>query len=190
MISVADIKVFLNIPVLDTTKDAILTALELKAVAYITNYCNRNFASATYTEYKFGTDSDLMFIDNAPLNSLTSIEYYDNDKNLTSIAVSPDTLGGITLLRSNSILLFKGYKFSKDLYYKIVYTGGYSSYPKDLETACLYLVLKYYYDSPYGDKRIGLNSKSIGSTTPENISYKDLMSEVQKLLQPYKINNV
>ena len=117
----AKVKAFLGIS--GTTHDTLLDELIKNASASIERFCNRNFTSASYTEY-FDTiagDSKL-FVKNYPVSALTSVQYRGG------------TWGAITwldlnvndyLLNENGKVSFAFYLPESEKYIKIVYTGGY-----------------------------------------------------------------
>lgn len=71
--TLSDCKTLLQIPTAVTSFDAILNLLIKSVSAQIETYCNRSFAVATYTDNLPPSGSQVLQLENFPLNSVTSI---------------------------------------------------------------------------------------------------------------------
>ena len=68
------VKDYLNIQ--DTTSDAMIDTLINGATAFIENYCGgRRFMATDYVEVKDTYNSDKIFLNHKPMNSVTLVEY-------------------------------------------------------------------------------------------------------------------
>jgi len=67
------IKGFLNIASGDTTFDSWIDAIQPAAEAVIKKYCDRDFESATYTEFYRGENKNWFCLKQTPVTSITSI---------------------------------------------------------------------------------------------------------------------
>ena len=133
--SLSNVKDFLNIT--DANSDTILNGYLETISKYIEHFCNRVFDSATYTEYHSGDRSYRVFVKNPPIVCITSVhDDTGREYGITSL-IDPtqytfDSVAGII-------------KFDLQLSrwennIKVVYVGGYSSLPVDLELAARLLV--------------------------------------------------
>jgi len=149
IISVTDLKTHMGQPSGETTDNTLLANIIAEIEEYIQNVvCQRQFASAEYTEYYDGDGEDKLFLDNFPIVSVTSI-YDDPDR------VYPAG----TLIASTNYILYKRYGYVQ-LYgsvfsagaqnIKITYKGGYGTgageiaMPNDIKMALKdYMLAKY-----------------------------------------------
>lgn len=131
-------------------EDDLVDRLILAAQAAIERFCNRAFDSASYTEYHDGNLKESVVVRNTPITTLTSVSYRkDNDEWTAYDATVYDfeaNTGKVFMVKSSSELFLAGIephnaRFPKgNKSVRVVYTGGYSSIPADLEQACIELV--------------------------------------------------
>lgn len=122
MISLAEFKNYLGLTTSD--KDNILNTFINSAIDKINSECNRTFEKKDHTEYISCSQSyDTLFLKNSPVNSVTSIQYYNGEEYTDLIDGSGDSIALNVENRTDYIVL-RGYSaFMKDL--KIVYNAGY-----------------------------------------------------------------
>ena len=106
--------------------------------AKIENICQRKFEATDYTSYFAGEGGKLLFVDNFPIISLTSIDLVD----IGNISIDSLDLDFIKInyelgqLQSNS-------NFIEGIdNYKVVYRGGFEEIPDDLNLICVEEVLR------------------------------------------------
>lgn len=162
------------------------TALILSSQKKIENICNRKFDAADYLEYIDGENSTLLFTEQFPINSLTSITFIAAvDESSTSVVDLDDVridydLG--ELFRVTNWTEGKGN-------YKVSYNAGYSegSIPDDLNLICVQDVL---FEASKADKNINesLKSEKIGDHSYTNLTGSEQDELLKSKLQKY-INN-
>lgn len=193
MITVAQLKTYLKIVTSD--KDAFLQTCIDRAVADVENYCNRKFTSGSYTQYSNGDNSNELFIKNYPVNSVTSLEWFDGFDEWNDILDSPDVPADSLFIISdiNKIKLIKGYFFTNGCNnIKVVYTAGWASgmAVDDIKAVLLEIASTHYRNSAdSGDAILGKSSVNLNSAASESATYVDLTDNWKKRLKKYKISN-
>lgn len=71
--SLNEVKIALGIDLTNTKEDATLTALQGGVEAALERLTNRKFASANYTEYYNGTNSNVLVLNQTPVYTITSV---------------------------------------------------------------------------------------------------------------------
>lgn len=107
------------------------------ASQFITNYCNRNFVSASYTEYHDGLGENKLLLRNMPVTAFTSLQSWDYQTQSVLQTYTPNqeyevyTEEGIIYMYSG---FTRGHKN-----FKAVYTAGhaFADLPSDLKQACI-----------------------------------------------------
>jgi hypothetical protein len=111
----------------DTPNDALLELIINAVSKDIEGFCKRTFSQATYTEYHNGDGTNLLFLRQWPINTITSIH---NDSNCpptfgsdsleddTYYGYDDDEIAGGVFFREST--LYKGLKNIK-----VVYSAGY-----------------------------------------------------------------
>ena len=123
MITLAEFKNILGIA--DTDKDSFLQGFISSAISTLNSQCNRVLVKNNHTEYiqNCNATGDKLYLRNAPINSITSIYYWDGQA-YVSLFSGSDTISDSITNAGDYILLRKGYNvFGKDL--KVVYNAGY-----------------------------------------------------------------
>jgi len=118
----------------DTLEDLITRISDL-----FHNYCKvTQFKTKTYTEYYSGQGNQELFLDQRPIQTITSIK---QDSEWTFGADSTFAAGNYAILDDRVVM--------KDNYFregirniKIVYTAGYDTIPGDLKQACIEEVVR------------------------------------------------
>ena len=125
MVSIDDIKEFLNLPVEETTYDVFLTKMRDQSIGRINNYCRREINYGARIETIDGKGEDIFLLKNYPLDSVAYIKYRENNSGFDHELCDPATdiipvnkigkiilLNGITLTEGKSniqIKYFAGY---------------------------------------------------------------------------------
>jgi hypothetical protein len=116
------VKDFLGIT--NVTSDTAITEIVKNTSSQIEVYCNRSFASTTYTEY-IDTSKDYrkIWLRNFPVSSITSLKYRDGVfSNLTWTSFNANDY----LLTNEMGKLYFAYDLpERDKYIEAVYVGGY-----------------------------------------------------------------
>jgi hypothetical protein len=157
----------------NNNQDSIITALMPQCLMAIGNYCNREFASASETEYRDGNGASRMLMVNYPLTAVSSVT-------VDGVAISPSvngTMGYFYVPKSRNLILV-GYKFTQGLRnVRVALTAGYGDasgpsgsdicpWPADLVLAYTsYLVTRLRERT-----RLGIGSQSLAG---ESVTYTD-----------------
>ena len=125
-----DVKTYLGIT--DTNSDAVLNALVTNVSAAVEAYCNRTFASTSYTETRNGGCGPKMFLMNGPVTAVASVAV-----NGQSIPAAPNALAGGFVFDSSVVYIRPGaggpQEFCKGVQnVTIEYTAGYVVTPPDV----------------------------------------------------------
>lgn len=125
--TLAEIKAYLNIT--DTNSDSILTTIKASAESKLDTLTNRKLSYQSHTEYFTGNGTKEKLLDEFPVESVTSIHYYDTS---TEAYVDIFTDGGsiaanVEIQSGGKIILRGDFEFALDAEYKIVYVAGYKA---------------------------------------------------------------
>lgn len=133
--TLANVKVFLGIT--NTNSDTILNELISKISAECELITSRKLIAAAFTEYFDGDRRDTFRLRNFPINSITSIhDDYGRDYGADTLVPSDD----YTFDADDGIVKIDYQTGRGRNNVKIVYNGGYSTTPQDLELAAKLLI--------------------------------------------------
>lgn len=164
-----------------TADDAITQQHITNASFFANKHTGRILAKQTFTEYYDGDGSDILFLDNYPIVSITTV-HQDSDR-----AFGSDTLIAATdylTYADNRKLVGIGTRWFKDIQtIKVVYVAGYTigSIPEDLVNAITMLVDFWFKE--FDAHRFGVTSTG---TDTNRITYeKNIPKEIKEMLNPY-----
>ena len=156
--SVANVQAFGQVP--ETDQDEIRTLIN-GASEMLNTLTNRKLKARALTEYYDGTGSDTILLRQRPCNSVTTL-HDDPERSWGSTTLVTAT--DYTVITDEGLIVATGTSFSVGVkVLKIVYNGGLSTIPVDLELACLELVM-YWYNRHFKQK-IGIASVSRGDSS-------------------------
>ncbi len=163
--------------------DDIPTQQHITDASFFANsYTGRILASQTFTEYYDGDGTNLLFLDNYPISSITTIH---QDKDRTFATASLVAATDYFTYANNRKLIGDGVTWLKGLQtIKVVYVAGYviGSIPDDLVNAVTMLI--DFWDREYKAHRFGVTSTG---TETNRITYeKNIPVEIKEMLNPYK----
>ena len=176
MITLADLRAWLNVT--DTDSDALLTALEARAVDFVQRETGRYFGpSIARTEILRGDDSDMLRLRERP-SAITLLEYRAvTATTWTALAASgawelhvPMDDTGIL----GAVLYRIGAEWSRDTRYRVTYPFGYTAgaEPGEIRQAVMDIVeLKYIERGRFGlrSETLGDYSYTLGPRDVENV---------------------
>ena len=186
LVTVANAKTHLDIPISDVSQDAKIEMLINMASERIEQYLDRKLIYQQHTERMDGRSADRVILKNYPAEKPTQL--YDDPAwdFLTAIDSTAYDIesAGIVVLRSG--------KFQRaNLNIKVVYNAGYKSIvspgagpvlPADLQYACL-LFIEWMYQMR-ADRRLGVQGKAKQN---ENIRFSQgIPPEVVEILEPHR----
>jgi hypothetical protein len=168
----------------DSGDDTQLGLLVTKASAWIENYCDRIFGTASYTEYLTGGGDDLLYPKHWPVTSITSVNYDTGKDWDTGTAVD----SGDLFILSDTMIQALGYIFSQTALgaVKVVYVAGYATIPAEIEHAANVLTCQMFKQAK--GERFGLTgqvlSAAAGAVKVDIII--DLPPDVKSILEKYR----
>lgn len=162
--------------------DAITQTLITKASVYANDYTGRILAQQSpFTETYDGDGSNILFLDNYPITSVTTV-HQDSDRVFGSDTLVPST--DYLTYADNRKLVGIGTRWFKDIQtIKVVYVAGFAigSIPEDLVNAVTMLV--DFWGKEYDAHRLGVTSTG---TDTNRITYeKNIPVEIKEMLNPY-----
>jgi hypothetical protein len=153
-------------------------------------YCGRKFDEATFTEYWNGDGTDLLFVKNYPIISITSIHDDTGDHTYgASTLIDPTTYA---IINDNHVQMYASL-FNKGVNnIKIVYVAGYSDetvgthvpIPKELRQACIAQV-GWMFKQGEGFQ-YGVNTKTLDDGSIGFIETSALLPSVRETLRLYR----
>lgn len=192
MLALTELKTYLNVT--DSSKDTLLQSCIDAAIRELEDFCNRRLTEGSYIEYADGNNKTELYLRNTPINSITSIEYFDEYDTYEDLFTGTDTASNsiLILTQSNLIKLLKGYFFYKGCKnIKITYTAGYdeTNAPKDIKNVLTEMASIKFYNSAFSSHaRLGKASDNINSATGEAVTYK--APDWKTVLNKYRLQNV
>lgn len=148
----------------DTTYDTKLTLYLGAGKSFVENYCDRSFASASYTELMHGNRNNVIIPKQWPITAVTTLKVSSTRSWSDPDALIPSTDYGIsndgTVITYYEGLFPKGYDIIQ-----LVYTAGYSTIPDDLVLANLWASEWFYRHNQRGDTgrtSTGKQGESVG----------------------------
>jgi hypothetical protein len=181
--TLATVKPYLQMDVIDTSNDATLSMIINSASAFIETQTGRTFGKASYTDKNFAPVPATVILKNTPVQSVDSIKVggFEIDE---STYYETDLYLGTVLNPFGWAIDMNGVVTPK---LEITYTAGYTlpkddtpehprTLPYDLETLCIELVAKAW--NRVQTQADGKKSETQGSWS---ISYNDELTEQQRL---------
>jgi len=175
----SDVKTYLGIT--DSNSDAVLNALAANVSAAVEAYCNRTFASASYTETRNGGCGPKMFLMNGPVTAVASVAVGGQ-----SVPPAPDAASGGYVFDSNVVYIRPGgsgpQEFHKGIQNVVVqYTAGYASVPPDVSQACVLWIAAIFAKRTRIDKR----SETLGQQQTQAYDLSDMPATTKRMLSSY-----
>ena len=172
-------KLYLKIPTGETSMDSIVELFVNAASQMIEAETDRKLKAQSITEVHHGRDSNIIMLNEWPVNSITSVSIGSGQSDPpTLLDPSEYAIGD----EGNSVILLsmrfpRGYNNVN-----VTYNGGYAAIPSDLEHACLWMVFYYRMMRESGD--IGRTAKGKGD---ESISIlQEAPADVKNAIARYR----
>lgn len=164
LVSVADAKEYLKIGSSETSEDSILAFLINEVSKAAEGFAGRPFKQRSWTEYYNGNDRPDLILRVRPVTAVSSlnIDSLRNFSDSTAIDVSANV---IVKADAGILTLWNTYRSfgCGQANVKVVYTGGYTPIPYDLQHAAKSWVAWAY--EKYREKRHGMASHTVGERT-------------------------
>jgi len=184
LVDIDTAKAFVGAKSDNADQEYILKSYINSASAFCNDYTHRKLKARNLTEYYNGDGSNVILLDQYPINSLTSVH---DDLNRS--------YGSDTLIDSSDLVTMPN-----DIPYKIIYDGGYflagiknikvvynagyaTTIPYDLQQACLEVIAYFFKNSE--ESRFGITSRTVGdgSITVETMQ---IPKSALQILDTYK----
>ena len=169
-----------------TTHDSVIDDLIASASEAIENYCGRQFAVTSHTEYHDGQGSGSVVLQYRPVTAVSGVwddpaRDFEDDSLIESDDYVLDSEGGI-------IRLLSGATFSHGVRnVKVSYSAGYSAVPKDVTQACIMLIAAWFLRGREGAD--GLRGRTVEGVS-QQFDAASLPGPVKDLLSPYREHTV
>lgn len=175
--TISGVKTFIGLAT--TSDNSLLEDLVDSVSALFETYCDRQFLSREYTEYQDGKDVDILFTDQYPVTSITSI--HDDREWAWGSATEVSSSSYRASSDGRSIVFKDTYLLDYYQNIKIIYTAGHGSTPYDLEQACIEEAARLYKNK----NQIDISSKSLSDGS---VSYvvSDFLPKTLTILNKYK----
>ena len=161
--------------------DDLLEDLSNRVTILFQTYCEiESFISADYTEYVDGPYDKYLFLNNTPVNSVTSIAE-DSDWVWASDSTVAST--DYRIIDSKYLVAKETVWARGDQNYKVIYNAGYDAIPLDLKQVCIEEVVRRYKHR----KDFDVVAKSLEDGTV-TYSEKGLLTGTKQVLNKYKQN--
>lgn len=159
-------------------QDMIETLITAASV-WANNYTSRKLKAQTLTEYYDGDGSATLFLNEYPINSVTSI-HQDADREFASDTLI-DSGDYVYYADRRKVIGTDTLWYSGIQTIKVIYNAGYAVIPIDLENA-MHILIDYWYKS-YDAHRFGVTSVGVADS---RIAYEaDIPQQVKNILAPY-----
>jgi len=156
--------------------EALLSRLITASSIFAQSWCNRQFASQSFSETRDGTGSNRMVFGNPPVSAVTSV-VIDG----WSIPIG-DAVSAPGYYFTPRRLMLNGYRFSVGLgNVELSYEGGFAAIPDDIEQAVIEIVVHAYKERD----RIGHSSQAMAGETTSYI-VRDMPPRAESILRNYK----
>lgn len=136
--TVDDVKETLGIDSGNTSRDNLIIRKINQATEMIEKYCQRRFASTTYTDIEYsGSGIDQLVLKQRPVTSLTSFQVRTTPENDDDW---DDVDADLYFLDSAAGIIDLLFTQNKNWFgYRVSYVAGYTTIPSDLAEACVIL---------------------------------------------------
>lgn len=178
LITLAEAKTWAQVT--STEYDSVLENL-IDGVSWRFNkYTGRDLKARDRTDYYDGDGTDVLYVDNFPINSISTI-YNDSD---LEYGADTEVTEYIYYSTTGMIILEDDNFYDYNQAVKIVYNAGYSVIPYDLKKACKDQVKYEFYQ--WKNNQEGVTSVSLGGETVTKQEIDGMLPQVVKVLDLYK----
>ena len=153
-------------------------------------YCRRTFvdyANTDKVEYFDGDQFAVLFVDEFPIKSITSVEVASDGVTYTALTADEDYFvdTDVDAIRTVDELPFTVGAYPSFKSVKVTYQGGYDEVPEDMKIAVMDLV-EYYRQEEYTPR------KAFESSSIENLGFREggkanLPAHVKRIFEMYKV---
>lgn len=194
LVTITEVKQFVKPK--DTNFEVSLSSFYTNIISYVSdsieNYCKKTLVAKDFTGYYNTSNCDTLYLDNTPINSVSSLKYRTDPTQPYSNNVITSSNQKI-LIYPNYIQIYNGYLNSGFKAIEIIYNAGLTTIPGDLKLVTLEMCQMIYNNSNRGNSFLGL--KSISDSFNSNagtmsFDYNSLKKEHFEILNGYKKFNI
>jgi hypothetical protein len=193
LVTLDDVKTFMGIPLIDTSKDAVLTMFKESVEQAVINFCDTDFSPKVVTgEVLDAVRSDIIVPKNCPIISVQKVILHNDMDGANGIELDAKQWNH----DDNAITLRDMFTpFSRGMI-RVDYTWGYASVPADVKMVVYQSVKAEYQRHKANTENIGSRSKGDESEsfgTGANGAwdpYTGLPKQIVAKLQAYKVYEI
>jgi len=188
MISLSEVKNYLNLSTVDAPRDAILTTYIGYASSLVEKWCQTPIKAVAKDFYFRGLNSEYKYLPFVQINTLTSTSYRDHPgDSWTALTCYLTIIDGV-------YNLYNPDRFTKNEY-KVVLNVGFATIPDDIKLVCTEIVSTIWNESNKGTDGIGRLGISQHNTTNlngmiQNTTFKDLTMKWKDDLRKYTVPTI
>jgi len=174
LITLEDVKIFLNVASGSTTHDALLKLLIEQYSAVIEGYCRRKFSQDNYEEVYDGNGKTSLLLDNYPIISIESLTIDDYPYTASDYLIYKNE-GEIKLVEDAFAIGNQNVE--------IEYTAGFEEVPADIKLCCTEMTASKFKE--IDGNRIGIASISFGD---QNTTFREseFTDKIKNILNRYR----
>ncbi len=186
LITLNELKTFLNIETAETGEDTILTSFITQSQNLIESYLNYTVESASNTAYIIGNNSAVHCFGFVPVTAISSISRRKTPleawETVSSSKYSIYELNGLYNVYYDDVFDYA--------FYRIIYTQGYSTVPHGIKQCCIELSANMY--KTYTRGNIGISSEiQTNGGAAATTAYKDVWASLMSnKLSMYRLQTI
>lgn len=159
--------------------EALLASLITAASGFVQTWCDRQFASQSYTESWDGKGARRMPFPHSPVSAVASVT-------IDGQAIPASTDNGVAspgFFFAPKMLMLSGYRFTQGFgNVQVAYTAGFATIPADVAQAAIDLIALRYREKD----RVGKSSESVGGQQTNAFTIRDMPPQVATILAKYQ----
>lgn len=180
LVTLDEAKTHLDIELSDTSQDSIVERFVNEASSAVEKYLDRQVITRSYTEVRDGRNQNRLILRQWPAQKPTEIKFSPTGDFTSATALGIDQYDVDEY--QVEVVLYCGQFPKGTRNIQIVYSAGYSTVPRSIESATLFLI-EYYFDLRE-KRRTGVISR--GKNNESTRYNQEWPSFIKDLLDPYK----
>lgn len=186
LISLAELKDYLNWKQADTSKDAFFDSLIDAVSQMMEDFCCTKLRQCSVCELLSGEGTGFLVLSNRHVTSLSSLKIREEGEYKDCFS-TPEELNGATGIAGRILYRRKGIFKEGVFNYEVTYVCGYAEVPADLKITAKEMCTVLYLNSLHGDGRLGMVSSHTGSV---KMFFMDMLPVHRAVLLKYMSINV
>ena len=178
LVTLAEVKSWLNIGAGITTDDALLSGLITQISEWVDNYTGRNLFATAYTEVRDGLGGSRIHFRQWPVTAVSSVTVDG-----VAIPASPGAPTPGYVFSDKFLTLLGGYQFSRGRSNVVItFTAGYSVIPAEVVWAAKQLTALRYRNRNF----VGKTSQNLGGQSSSYFTSDEATPDVLRVLDSYR----